>query len=225
MRNSFGWFLAIVVLLAVGGNGCSRSSRSKDLATLDQAYESGVLNKDEYEAKKAGLESQSESLAALDKALATGAITPADYQTTKAQLIAKSSALAALEKSRQAGVFTQDQYLAKRAALMGAGAAVALAAALADSNQPTPAGSAAEPARSASSNGISFTLQNGMKTLNAPQGGRIFYGPVAGQTTEAGAMGAVLRSLHEQLGERPQVGKLFQVRGTQSVAAFFSVGE
>jgi hypothetical protein len=36
-------------------------------------------------------------------------------------------------------------------------------------------------------------------------------------------MGEVLRSLHNQLGDRPQVGKLFQVRGTQSVAAFFSV--
>jgi hypothetical protein len=62
-----------------------------------------------------------------------------------------------------------------------------------------------------------------MQTINAPQGGKIVYGQVEGQSTEAGAMGAVLHSLHTQLGERPQVGKLFQVRGTQSVAAFFSV--
>jgi len=46
---------------------------------------------------------------------------------------------------------------------------------------------------------------------------------VTGETTEAGAMGAVLRSLHSSLGEKPQVGKLFQVHGTESVAAFFSV--
>lgn len=35
-------------------------------------------------------------------------------------------------------------------------------------------------------------------------------------------MGAVLRSVHKNVGERPQVGKLFQVHGTQSVAVFFS---
>jgi hypothetical protein len=63
----------------------------------------------------------------------------------------------------------------------------------------------------------------GLKTINLPQGGKIVYGQVDGQTTEAGAMGAVLRSLHNSLGEKPQVGKLFDVRGTDSVATFFSV--
>ncbi len=62
-----------------------------------------------------------------------------------------------------------------------------------------------------------------LKTINPPSGGKIVYGQVDGQTTEAGAMGAVLRSLHQSLGEKPQVGKLFQVHGTESVAVFFSV--
>ena len=61
-----------------------------------------------------------------------------------------------------------------------------------------------------------------LKTINPPGGGTIVYGQVAGQTTEAGAMGAVLRSVHQSVGEKPQVGKLFQVHGTESVAAFFS---
>jgi len=65
--------------------------------------------------------------------------------------------------------------------------------------------------------------QSGLKTINPPTGGKIVYGQVDGQTTEAGAMGAVLRSLHQSLGEKPQVGKLFQVHGTESVAVFFSV--
>ncbi len=65
--------------------------------------------------------------------------------------------------------------------------------------------------------------QGGLQTINPPQGGKIVYGHVTGQTTEAGAMGAVLRSLHNSLGDRPQVGKLFQVRGTESIATFFSV--
>jgi hypothetical protein len=62
-----------------------------------------------------------------------------------------------------------------------------------------------------------------LKTIDPPGGGKIVYGQVAGQTTEAGAMGAILSSLHKNLGERPQVGKLFQIHGTESVAAFFSV--
>ena len=67
------------------------------------------------------------------------------------------------------------------------------------------------------------TAPAAMKTINGPQGGTILYGRVDGQTTEAGAMGAMLRSLHSQFGDRPLVSKLFQMRGTQSVAAFFSV--
>jgi hypothetical protein len=71
--------------------------------------------------------------------------------------------------------------------------------------------------------GAALAQAQGLKTINPPQGGMIVYGQVEGQTTEAGAMGAVLRSLHNRLGNRPQVGKLFQVHGTESVAAFFSV--
>src|SRR5580704_10923291 len=111
MRNAFAGLIAIVMLLFLGGSGCSRSGRSKDLAILDQAYQVGVLSKGEYEAKKAGLESQSEALDALDKARATGVVTEADYQAIKARLIAKASALAALEKARRARVFSQDEYL------------------------------------------------------------------------------------------------------------------
>lgn len=59
-------------------------------------------------------------------------------------------------------------------------------------------------------------------TVNT-RAGEINYGKVDGQSTESGAMGAMLKSLHTQYGDRPQVGRLFQVRGTQSVAAFFSI--
>jgi hypothetical protein len=61
-----------------------------------------------------------------------------------------------------------------------------------------------------------------LKVIQRPGGGRIVYGTVTGQSTEAGAMGAVLRWLHANLGDRPQVGKLFRVRGTNSVAVFFT---
>jgi hypothetical protein len=62
-----------------------------------------------------------------------------------------------------------------------------------------------------------------LKTIDPPGGGKIVYGQVVSETTEAGAMGSILRNLHQSLGERPQVGKLFQVHGTQSVAVFFGV--
>jgi hypothetical protein len=65
--------------------------------------------------------------------------------------------------------------------------------------------------------------QTGLKTIENPKGGHIVYGPVDGQSTEAGAMGAVLKSLHNQYGDKPQVGKVFQVKGTNSVAAFFTM--
>lgn len=64
--------------------------------------------------------------------------------------------------------------------------------------------------------------QGGLKTINPAQGGRIVYGQVDGQNSEAGAMGAVLKSVHSSLGDKPEVGKLFQVRGTDSTAVFFS---
>lgn len=63
----------------------------------------------------------------------------------------------------------------------------------------------------------------GLKTINNPEGGMIVYGPVNGQTTEAGAMGAVLRSLAGQYGNRPETGKVFRVRDTNSFAVFFTL--
>jgi len=69
-----------------------------------------------------------------------------------------------------------------------------------------------------------FTLRaQELKSIDPPGGGKIMYGQVAGQSTEAGAMAYILRNLHQNLGEKPQVGKLFDVKGTQSVAVFFSV--
>lgn len=65
--------------------------------------------------------------------------------------------------------------------------------------------------------------QGRLTTIDYPQGGQIVYGNVNGVTTQAAAMGSVLSSVHQQCGERPQVGRIFQVRGSNSVAAFFTV--
>ena len=60
-------------------------------------------------------------------------------------------------------------------------------------------------------------------TLNPPTGGQIVYGAVAGATTQPGAMAKLLGSVEAQCGERPQIGRVFQFRGTNSVGVFFSV--
>ena len=71
--------------------------------------------------------------------------------------------------------------------------------------------------------GVTTAQASSLQTINPPDGGKIVYGQVDGQTTEAGAMGYILRNLHQSLGDRPKVGKLFDVHGTESVAVFFTV--
>jgi len=61
-----------------------------------------------------------------------------------------------------------------------------------------------------------------MKTLHPPKGGTIVYGPTDADS-QARAMSAMLRSIHQEYGERPAVGRVFRVRGTDSVAVFFNV--
>jgi hypothetical protein len=59
-------------------------------------------------------------------------------------------------------------------------------------------------------------------TNNSP-GGNIVYGVMNGATTQADAMGKVLRVVHNNCGEKPQVGRVFKARGSNSVAVFFTV--
>jgi hypothetical protein len=60
-------------------------------------------------------------------------------------------------------------------------------------------------------------------TITNPSGGKIQYGQVTGQSSLAGAMGAVLSAVHTACADRPDVGKVFQVKNTQSTAVFFTV--
>jgi len=62
-----------------------------------------------------------------------------------------------------------------------------------------------------------------LTTLNGSQGGMIVYGVVDGATSQPAALGSVLRNVHNGCGEKPQVGRVFRVRGTNSDAVFFTV--
>jgi hypothetical protein len=62
-----------------------------------------------------------------------------------------------------------------------------------------------------------------MRTINNPGGGQIIYGPLPGETTLQGALASTLRNIHSHFGDRPEIGKLFQARGSDSIATFFNV--
>jgi hypothetical protein len=65
--------------------------------------------------------------------------------------------------------------------------------------------------------------QDSLKAIDAPQGGKIVYGKVDGASTQADALVSVLRSAHKNYGEKPQIGRAFRLRYTDSIAVFFTV--
>jgi len=65
--------------------------------------------------------------------------------------------------------------------------------------------------------------QTPLTTIDMPQGGRIVYGKVEGADTQGAAMTHILRIMHQNCGERPQIGNVFRMRGTDSVGIFFTV--
>lgn len=68
-----------------------------------------------------------------------------------------------------------------------------------------------------------FYAQTPLRNMPGPQGGTIVYGTADGAKTAPAAMGAILKNLHQQYGDRPLVGRIFRVRGTDSDAVFFSL--
>lgn len=65
--------------------------------------------------------------------------------------------------------------------------------------------------------------QTPLTTISAPTGGKIVYGAVAGVTTQPAALAKMLSMVHTNSGEKPQIGKVFQFKGTNSVGVFFTV--
>jgi len=67
------------------------------------------------------------------------------------------------------------------------------------------------------------SAQTPLTTIDMPQGGRIVYGKVQGADTQGTAMTHVLRIMHDNCKDKPQIGKVFKMRGTDSVGLFFTV--
>jgi hypothetical protein len=62
-----------------------------------------------------------------------------------------------------------------------------------------------------------------LTTIAAPQGGKIVYGSVSGATTQSAVLTSLLARVHTLCGEKPQIGRVFQFTGTNSVGVFFTV--
>jgi hypothetical protein len=59
--------------------------------------------------------------------------------------------------------------------------------------------------------------------VDGPQGGKIVYGSVPGAATQPAALANLLDGVQAKCGEKPQIGRVFQFRGTNSVGVFFTV--
>jgi hypothetical protein len=75
----------------------------------------------------------------------------------------------------------------------------------------------------AASNQTGPVAQQPLTIIPTTPGGIIEYGVVTGATTLQGAMGSALRQIHEACRERPVVGQVFRVKGTNSAGVFFTV--
>jgi hypothetical protein len=78
--------------------------------------------------------------------------------------------------------------------------------------------SALAPAQPADTTG-----KNALKTINNAGGGQVVYGPLVQQPSLPVAMGVMLRTIHSQFGNRPEIGRFFQAKGSSSAATFFTV--
>jgi hypothetical protein len=85
--------IAVALILACAA--CSRLGGSKDLEALDSAYKAGVLSKEEYDARKAAIQSRAAQLAALDRAREAGLLTDEEYAAKKSALVAAAPATVA----------------------------------------------------------------------------------------------------------------------------------
>ncbi len=67
------------------------------------------------------------------------------------------------------------------------------------------------------------SADNARHVINNPGGGEIVYMLSNDKTTLPDAMYSVLHEVHGYFGERPQIGRFFQTKGSNSVATFFTV--
>jgi hypothetical protein len=66
-------------------------------------------------------------------------------------------------------------------------------------------------------------VDNALRTIQNPGGGRVVYGQLSGPLTPQAAMGEMLHRVGAYCGDRPQLGRLLQNHTGEILAAFFTV--
>lgn len=69
----------------------------------------------------------------------------------------------------------------------------------------------------------SLCAQDTLKYINESDGGQVVYGTIDNQHTPQSAMAFMLKQVHGHFGDKPAVSNVFQVKGTTSYAAFFTL--
>jgi hypothetical protein len=62
-----------------------------------------------------------------------------------------------------------------------------------------------------------------LTTVDGAHGGKIVYGQSAGSASQTAVLINLLTRVHSLCGEKPQIGRVFQFKGTNSVGVFFTV--
>jgi hypothetical protein len=75
----------------------------------------------------------------------------------------------------------------------------------------------------AQSNAQPTSAQGGLQFINEPGGAQVVYGTIDNQHTAQSAMGFMLQQVHGHFADKPQVSNVFQIRGTTSYGAFFTL--
>jgi hypothetical protein len=82
------------------------------------------------------------------------------------------------------------------------------------------AGAGATPAAAPSS---VEAAERSLRSIRGPGGGQVLAGALEGQSSLRAAMVSMLRLVRGRFGERPEIGRFYQARGTSSAATFFSL--
>jgi hypothetical protein len=111
-------------------------------------------------------------------------------------------------------------------------AAIAIFATLAGcKSQPQAASASGEPAGPASNAqpatqpapAQSTPAPGGLQTINEPGGAQVVYGTIDDQHTPQSAMVFMLKQVHGHFADKPAVSNIFQIKGTTSYGAFFTL--
>jgi hypothetical protein len=67
------------------------------------------------------------------------------------------------------------------------------------------------------------SAQDGLKYINGPGSAQVVYGTIDNQRTPPSAMAFMLQQVHGHFADKPQVSNIFQIKGSTSYGAFFTL--